>query len=400
MNSRERVIKAIHHQEPDRVPIDFGAMRSTGIMAVAYNKLKEHLGLRTGQTRVFDTMQQLAEIELPILERFHVDVVDAGSTFGGEAEAWRPWTLPDGSNAYIPVGFDPEPDGNGGYVVKDASGTVVSHAPKGCLYFEPVHHPLEHFSDVSELEDWQPDMLSEETLEPLQQRAKWLYENTDYALLVGFGGNILETGQGLRGWGQFMMDMIAEPDFTHAMLDKVTEAHLRNLALFLQAIGKFVNVIQMGDDLGTQTATQLSLPMYREFIYPRHKKIYEYVRKNYPDVHVFLHSCGSIYDFIPDLMDEGVEILNPVQTSAYGMDPATLKKEFGDKLTFWGGGCDTQTILPTSSPEEIRAHVKERISIFKPGGGYIFNQVHNVQANVPPENVVAMLEAAYEFGWY
>lgn len=399
MTSRERVLMAINHREPDRAPIDFGAMRSTGIMAVAYNKLKEHLGITGGATRVFDTMQQLAEMEQPLLDRFHIDVVDVVNTFGRYPDEWKPWVLPDGSAAYIPLGFNPESDGEGGYVVKDAEGRVISRAPQGCLYFEPTYCPLACVSSVSELEDWQPDLLPNEYLDELHNRAKWIYENTDYAILGGFGGNILEGGQVLRGWGQFMMDMALDHDFTHTMLDKLTEAHLDNLKRYLDAVGDYIQVIQMGDDLGTQSATQLSLDMYREYIKPRHKRIYQFVRE-YSDVHVFLHSCGAIYDLIPDLIEEGVEILNPVQTSAVGMDPARLKAEFGDRLTFWGGGCDTQTVLPNATPEQIRDHVRERIEIWKPGGGFIFNQVHNVQSNVSPENVVAMLDAAYEYGKY
>ncbi|MDK1021360.1 MAG: uroporphyrinogen decarboxylase family protein [Candidatus Hydrogenedentes bacterium] len=399
MTSRERVLAAIRHQEPDRAPIDLGAMGSTGIQAIGYSKLKVLLGIDEGQTRVYDTMQQLAVVEKPIFERFHLDVVSVSSGLGAESEAWKPWVLPDGSDAYVPVGFNPESDGAGGYVVKDSKGNVRMRAPEGCLYFEPAYHPLAQMTTASELEDWNPRTLSDEYLDGLRVNAKFLSENTDYAILGGFGGNILEAGQSLRGWGQFMMDMAADPEFTHAMLDKLTALHLANLKRYLEAVGDYIQIIQMGDDLGTQSATQLSLAMYREYIKPRHKAIYQYVREH-SDVAVFLHSCGSVYDLIPDFIDEGVQILNPVQTSAAKMDPRRLKEEFGDKLTFWGGGCDTQTLLPTATPAEVREHVRERMEIFKPGGGFIFNQIHNVQADVPPENVVAMLDAAYEFGAY
>jgi len=239
-------------------------------------------------------------------------------------------------------------------------------------------------------------LLSNQRLDRLHARARSLYEETDYAILGGFGGNILEAGQFLRGWEQFMMDLAADPEFTHAMLGRLTEWHLANLERYLDAVGDHIQIIQMGDDLGTQIATQLSPAMYREYVKPCHKAIYRYVREH-SDVAVFLHSCGSIYQLIPDLIEAGVEILNPVQTSAANMDPRRLKDEFGDRLAFWGGGCDTQTVLPAATPEEIREHVRERMEIFKPGGGFVFNQIHNVQPNVPPENVVAMLDAAYEF---
>ncbi len=174
---------------------------------------------------------------------------------------------------------------------------------------------------------------------------------------------------------------------------------MESLRIQLDAIGEYIQLIQMGDDLGTQTATMLSPELYRRVVKPRHAKQYKYICER-SDVHVFLHACGSCYDIMGDLVDEGVEVLNPVQTSAAKMDPRRLKKEFGDKLTFWGGGCDTQQMLPNATPDEIERHVRERIEIFAPGGGYVFNQIHNVQADVPPENVVAMFDAAFKYGKY
>jgi len=399
MTSRERVLAAIRRQKPDRVPLDLGAMASTGMHAVAYNRLKAHLGIDEGQTRVYDTMQQLAVIEKPILDRFRIDAVSLEGALRAEPAAWKPWTLTDGSAAYVPRGFNPESDGAGGHLVKDSAGNVQMRAPKGCFYFERSYHPLAHLKTASELEGWHPRPLSARYLDDLRARARFLCEETDYAILGGFGGSILETGQALRGWGQFMLDLAGDPEFAHALLGRVTESHLANLERYLDAVGDCIQVIQMGDDLGTQLATQLSPEMYREYIKPCHEALYRYARRH-SDVIVFLHSCGSIYGLIPDLIEAGIEVLNPVQTSAAHMDPRRLKDEFGDRLTFWGGGCDTQTVLPTSTPEEVREHVRERMEIFKPGGGFVFNQIHNVQPNVPPENVVAMLDAAYERAAY
>lgn len=397
MTSRERVLTTLAHREPDRVPIDFGGMRSTGIMAIAYNRLKAHLGITEGETRVYDTMQQLALPEQPVLDRFHVDVLDSLNLLGRFSEEWKDWTLPDGSPAKVPVGFNPEPV-EGGLVIRDSMGRAIQRMPEGCLYFEPCHNFLgeaETFADVDRLFDWRP--VEAKDLAETKARAKWLYENTDYAIMFGFGGNILEGGQNAFGWERFMMEVALNTPLVEYALDKMVEVYLENLRVYLHEIGPYIQLIQMGDDLGTQTATMLSPSLYRRVVKPRHTKQYHFIREN-SDVHVFLHACGSCYDIMGDLVDEGVEALNPVQTSAAGMDPRRLKTEFGDKLTFWGGGCDTQSVLPNATPEEIDRHVRERIEIFAPGGGFVFTQIHNVQANVPPENVVACYDAAWKYG--
>lgn len=399
MTSRERVLTTLAHKEPDRVPIDFGGMRSTGIMAIAYNKLKAYLGITGGETRVYDTMQQLALPEPPILERFHVDVIDLNNTLGRFEEEWKDWTLPDGSPAKVPVDFNPIREGDC-LVVKDSLGRVQMRMPDGCLYFEPCFNPLADahtFADVDRLFEMKP--VEPKDLLRMQERAKWLYENTDYAIMLGFGGNILEGGQNAFGWERFMTEIALNTALVEYALDKMVEVYMENLQIYLEMLGGYIQLIQMGDDLGTQIATMLSPDLYRRVVKPRHAKQYWYVREH-SDVHVFLHACGSCWEIMGDLVEEGVEALNPVQTSAAGMDPRRLKKEFGDKLTFWGGGCDTQSVLPNATPEEIERHVKERIEIFAPGGGFVFTQIHNVQANVPPQNVVACYDAAWRYGEY
>jgi uroporphyrinogen decarboxylase len=195
------------------------------------------------------------------------------------------------------------------------------------------------------------------------------------------------------------MDLALEPKLAHALAQKLADHAVANLERYLDAVGDYIQIIQMGDDLGTQRGPQMSPAMYWEFIKPRHRQIYQYV-KAHSNLYVFLHSCGSIYALIPYLIEAGVDILNPVQISAVAMDPTRLKREFGRDLVFWGGGADTQHVLPDAKPEEVRQHVRELIEIFAPGGGFVFCQVHNIQANVPPANVVAMFEAALEFGRY
>lgn len=409
MTSRERILTAIRHKQPDRVPIDFGGMGSTGIMAIAYNKLKKYLGRSESITRLYEWGSQLAEPEKWALDLFGVDVIDLGRSlppvddtslarefterFGGK---WRHWILPDGSSCEASMEFSPESDGKGGWVIRDEKGRITSLMPQGCYYFEesPGNIPLKDAQTVEDINVFPLYAYTDEALRVLQEKAKWLFENTDYAIMGGFGGNILEYGQMFRGWAQFMMDLADNRYLADALMDRLMENHISNLTAYLDAVGDYIQVIVMGDDLGTQSGPQVSPALYHETIHPRHKAIYQFAKKKKPGVHIFLHSCGSIYDLLPDIIEEGVEVLNPVQTSAAKMEPQRLKMEFGDRLCFWGGGVDTQTTLQTGSVDEIIQQVQERIRILGKGGGYVFNQVHNIQANVPPENIVAMFKTA------
>ena len=411
MTKRERVLCAISHREPDKVPIDLGAMRSTGITAVAYGHLKKYLGIAAGHTYVYDVVQQLAQPELPILDYVDADVIDFGRAFLTEDNDWKDFVLPDGAPAKIPASARLEPDGEGGWLAKSEDGTVIGTMPQGAFYLSQSYFPLldwdgrdlallERLPELMNKVTWAAfatapghKPLTKEHLADIRQRAKSLYETTDFAIMAGFGGNLLEWGQFLCRIDRFLADLIEAPKKVEAILDKLTEIHLENLEKFLDAIEGYVQVIQMGDDLGTQLAPEISPQMYRRFFKPRHKQIYERVRRR-TGIHLFLHSCGSIADLLPDLIEAGVEIINPVQTSARGMDPERLKREFGKDLTFWGGGCDTQHLLPAGTEEEIDGQVRRRIEIFGRGGGYVFTQVHNILPNVPPQNIVAMIEAA------
>jgi uroporphyrinogen decarboxylase len=418
MTKRERVQSALSHREPDKVPIDLGAMRSTGITAVAYSHLKKYLGVTAGNTYVYDVVQQLAQPEMPILDYVEADVIDLGRAFLGEERDWKDFVLPDGSPAKIPAYADLEPDGAGGWLARSKDGTVIGTMPRDAFYLSQSYFPLQDWDgrSLAPLEKL-PDLmdkvtwgafptapwhkpLEKEHLADIRKRAKQLFETTDYAIMAAFGGNLLEWGQFLCRIDRFLADLIEAPNKAEALLDMLTELHLENLEKFLDAIEGYVQVIQMGDDLGTQRAPQISPQMYRRFFKPRHKQIYEEVRRR-KGVHLFLHSCGSIVDLLPDLIEIGVEIINPVQTSARGMDPERLKREFGRDLTFWGGGCDTQHLLPSGTEREIDEQVRRRMEIFGPGGGFVFTQVHNILPNVPPQNIVAMVEAAktYRLNW-
>jgi len=397
MTSRERVITALEHKEPDRVPVDLGAMLSTGIMGMAYNTLKDHLEISGGRTRMYDLGQQLAEPEIEILERIGADVLPL---FVSEPKKWKPSTLPDGSPCEVPASFNPEVLSDGSSVLRDDEGHITAKMPKDGYYFDGVYHPLEHVNTIEELEKhhfYSP--IDEDTLNDLHNRAKHLYENTPYAVMLNGAGGIYEWAQGLRGWGQFMMDLAGNPEFAGALLDKLVEADIQRLEQVLPAVEGYVQVVQTGDDLGMQTGPQLSPKLYREVVKPRHKRLYQYIKEQ-ADAYIFIHTCGSVYEFIPDFIEMGIDALNPVQVSAKDMDTKKLKSEFGKDITFWGGGCDTQEVLPFGTPSEVEEEVKKRIEDLAAGGGFVFTQVHNIQADTPPENIMAMYEAVKSFGRY
>ena len=411
MTSRDRVLAALRHEETDRVPIDFGGMRSTGIMALAYGTLTAHLGL-SEDTLVYDVVQQLAQPSDAVLDAFGVDVVDLGRAFLTRREDWHDWTLPDGSAARAPHYFAPEPDGEGGWLVRADDGTVIGRMPAGSQHLTQRHWPLQGLQSAAEIGDLAPhtakvtwmalpspprhlDLMTDEGFRAVQDGARALCETTDRGIMAAFGGNLLEGGQFLCGMQRFLEMLAGEPQLAEALMDRLLEAYMEVLPRFLAAVGPYVQLIQVGDDLGTQVGLQISPDMYRRLIKPRHRILYAYIREHF-DGFLFLHSCGSLRELLPDLIDVGVQVINPVQTSAAGMDPVELKRQFGRDLCFWGGGCETQSTLRLGTPEEVAAQVRDRVRIFSEGGGHVFNQVHNVLSDVPPENVVAMFQAAGE----
>jgi len=397
MNSRERVMAALEHREPDRVPVDLGGMFSTGIMAMEYNRLKEHLGIRGGRTRIYDLGQQLAEPEVSILEIVGADVLPV---LIYEPKRWKRSRLPDGSPCEVPEWFNPEVLPDGSMALRDAKGHIVSKMPKNGYYFDSIYHPLENAKEIEDLDGFDfYTPVGEEVLRDLHDRARNMYYNTEYALMLNGAGSIYEAAQGLLGWDKFMVRLVRDPEFVMALLDKILDANIKMLEKILPAVRGYVQVVQVGDDLGAQGGPQISPRAYREIVKPRHKKLYRYI-KEHINAHLFLHTCGSVYDFIPDFIDMGVDVLNPVQVSAKNMETRRLKEEFGDRIVFWGGGCDTQRVLPFGTPRDVDEEVRARISDLAPGGGFVFTQVHNIQVGVPPENIVAMYEAVRKYGRY
>jgi len=405
MTSRERVLTACNHREPDRVPIDFSGHPSSGIAALAYAKLRDYLGLPKQILRVYDPIQQLAIVDDDVLEKFGVDTINMARGFALAEESWADWILPDGTACKIPAWALPEKE-DGRWVFRSRSGRVIGQMPKGALYFEQTYFPFADETGPRTI----PEALEESMwhvmtcppgpgvdLAQLREGAKRLRQNTDKVILGGFGGNLLEVGQFLYRNDNFFMLLGSEPEQAHKFLDGLVEIYLPRLEKFLEAVGEYIDIIRFGDDLGMQSGPQISPRMYREFFKPRHQLMWERA-KQLANVKVMLHCCGGVRELFPDLIDAGLDAINPVQISCAGMDARELKAEFGKEMVLWGGGCDTQTILPDATPDAVGRHVREQVGILRPGGGFVFQQVHNILANVPPENIVAMFEAIQEGG--
>ena len=411
MTPRQRVLAALNHREADRVPIDFGGHRSSGIAAIAYAKLRDALGLEKRPIRVYDPIQQLAIIDEDVLERFHVDTIELGRGFAEESGHWADWVLPDGSPCQMPAWALPQWE-SGQWVLKGTSGRVIGRMPPGALYFEQCYWPFSEQDDLDRLGEALEDVIWVAMRSPpgplvmgpdgdrvLAEGARNLRSRSDRAIIGLFGGNLLEIGQFLYRNDNFLALLAGNPDRVREVLDRLVEMHLANLERYLALVGDSIDVILFGDDLGMQSGPQISPKMYRESLQapPRSDVA---AAKELAGVKVMLHCCGGVRPLLADLIDAGLDAINPVQISCKGMDAAELKRDFGSRLTFWGGGCDTHGILAHASPAEIRDHVRRQVEILKPGGGFVFQQVHNILADVPPQNVIAMFDAAYEFGGY
>lgn len=408
MTSRDRILTALNHQQPDRVPIDFGGHRSSGIMAIAYNQLKKYLDITSGDIYVYDMVQQLAIIEEPILDLFGIDTIEMGRGFLLNESDWQEWQLPDGTPCKIPSYITLQKQGDD-WLLFDDRGLEIGAQKKGCLYFEQTYYPLAERGiaddDFCDLEERLGETIwsipapgghltvnDAEQLKQLAAGAQELRRSTNRAIIGLFGGNIFETPQMLYRMDNWLLYHLMYPKQVHAFLEKLATIHLKNLEKWLLAVGPSIDIILFGDDLGSQTGPLVSVDMYREFYKSYHKMLWNRA-KQLAEVKVLLHSCGAIEPFIEEFIDAGLDAVNPVQIGCSGMDARSLKRRCGGRFTLWGGGCDTQSILPNASPVAVKKHVKKQIDILAPGGDFVFQQVHNVMANVPPENIVAMFEA-------
>lgn len=407
MTGYQRVLSAINHKEPDKLPMDCGSMRSTGIMALVYNRLKKFLNIETGKTKVYDMIQQLAIPEQWYLDMFQIDSIDLAREFAGDDEDWIPWNLPDGSEAYRPKWVDIKKVGED-WICYNNSGVEVGKMTPNLVYFTQTNHPLKGIEDLTQTK--LPARLNEviwnvvadpiwrlkgtpNFKETLRAKALKVKEQNRYAQMIGVGGNFFEMGQFLYRSDEFLMNLALEPKQMEYLLDFLLEVHLETVDFLIDAVGDVVDIFQFGDDFGTQTNTMISHEMYKEYFFPRQKKLFQRVHDKC-SAKVFLHSCGAIFNFIGDFIDAGVDIINPVQIGAEGMSSAKLKNEFGKDIVFWGGGIDTQHVLASGSPQEVRDEVLRNCEVLMKDGGFIFNQVHNIVDGVPPENIIAMYEAA------
>lgn len=403
MNSREKIMAAIDHREPDKVPIDLSSSTVTGISAIAYNNLKKKLGI-SKPTFVFDVVQQLAEIDLEVIDLFGVDVLDVNRV-STESGHWHKVELVDGSEAYYPDWFRPFRNDDGSWITTDEDGTVISKMAYGATFFDQMHYPYEQgypdnfdklAADMKKISWVIHSHATNLNSAEFRKRIIEIRESTGKAMVMSGGVKLLELAFFIRRMDNLFMDLLTEPEKVSEMLDLLTDMHLAGLEKKCSQVGDVVDIIRFGDDLGSTAGPFIDLETFRYFFKPRYKILCDYVKKH-SNMKIFFHSCGSIRQYIPDLIEVGVDIINPVQTNCAGMDAQSLKKEFGKDITFWGGGIDTSSVINRGTPEEVRKDVLTRCEILSKDGGFVFAPIHNILAEVKPQNIIAAYKAVKEF---
>jgi uroporphyrinogen decarboxylase len=382
--SLKRVQATLNHQEPDRVPYDLGGCGVCGIHERAYRRLREYLNLPARDVTIADQKQQLAEVDEDVKQRLEVDVYPnkPGSAAGFEKSEWT-------EGRY--------------HKFRDEWGIEWWMPVEGGFYYDMRAHPLSGIETVADLEKYPfPNPLDEGRFAGLATRAEQLTQQQQVATKLGRNAaGVLEVALWLRGFEDFYCDLIANRPLAEALLDKLLEIKMRYWARALEEVGENVTMVCEADDLAGQESMLIAPQLYREVIKPRHTKLFAWIKKHSrADVKIFYHSCGAVSELIPDLIESGIDILNPVQVSAKGMDTKALKRDFGNDVVFYGGGVDTQHVLPHGSVQQVRDEVTRRIDDLAPGGGFVFTTVHNIQADVPPENIMAMWETLQEKGVY
>jgi uroporphyrinogen decarboxylase len=376
MTHRERVIKALNHEEPDRIPIDLGGMAASTIVVEAYAGLMEHLGLKEEGQIVVDRYLQTASVSEAVLKRFDVDFRRVGL---GKSEVIPEVVLSDLS-------------------YRDEWG-VVWEKPEDGHYINTAGPFQKKDVTISEIESYRwPEPRDPGKIRGLKEKALQLHQENEYAIVVNLPCAIVAQCQRVRGFGEWLEDLVVNPALAEAMMEQVVRVGAGQAEFVMEEIGDYVDVVVFLDDLGFQDRPYMRPEVYRKLVKPYHHRLIEAV-KSKSDAKVLLHSDGSVYALLGDFVDIGVDALNPVQVTAAEMGSRRLKAEFGKDLSFWGG-IDTQQVMPLGTPDDVREEVKTRIADLAPGGGYVLASVHNIQSEVPPENIVAMFDSALEYGRY
>ena len=381
MNSRDRVIASLEHREPDNIPFDMGATPMTGIHIAAYQKLCQHLGLSEVPVKIEDTIQQLAHVDEDVHQILNTDARSV---------------LPNPSDLYQMVIRD-----EGDYTAYSDEFGVGWRKPKdGGFYYDMAGHPFENAQSVADMQNhaW-PDPQDKSRFVGLREKAQAIHDAGRAVVLWGFCAGVSEVHSWMRGYVNYFSDFLLNPTLAEYIMDKVVEMKMIYWERMLAEVGDLADVVVEADDLAGQERMLISPSAYRKYIKPRHTKLFSFI-KSRAQVKVFYHGCGAVRPIIGDLIESGVDILNPVQKSAANMNLVELKRDFGKDVVFWGGGVDTQRIFGNGTPQEVRDDVKRSIDALAPGGGFVFATVHNTQPNVPPENIMAMWETLQEYGIY
>lgn len=382
MNSRERVLTTINHEEPDRIPCDLGSTRVTGITKDAYINYVEYLGEELGNIKLYDVIQQLVEIPEELLTKLGVDIRGLSPNVARKYPS-----IKEADNAFF---------------FKDEWGVSWKMPKKAGLYFDLHKSPLSGEVTEENINEYSwPDPTREKLFRGLVDKAKEYYDNGFSIILESFGAGVFEEACRLRGYEEFYMDLVRSPGLACTLMDNILDLKLRFYEVAAKKLGPYIQFIREGDDVGGQDELLISPSAYRNYLKPRHKKLFTAQKEIFPEpFYVFLHSDGAIYEILPDFLESGVEILNPLQVSARGMDLKKIKQEFEDEFVFWGGGIDTQETLPNGIAEKVREEVGGRAMTLASGGGYIFGTVHNIQGDVPPENIDALFSSFNEVKHY
>ena len=385
MEPRERVVASLNHEEPDRVPRDLGSSLVTGIHRGAYKKYLDYTGEKLdGKIETRDLIQQLADVEGRHLERW---AVDTRGVFSNPPSNWE-------------LAIE-ETETHHEFI--DQWGIKWSKPKKSGLYYDITESPLAGDIEVEDIEkhDW-PDPVDPARFKGLRDEINKINQGRRYFIFfTGLGPGIYEMCQWIRGHREFWLDLIRSPELSKTLLNKITELKLKFWERALTEIGDLIDTVYMADDLATQENLQISIDTYRNFIKEPHYRVFHYIKENAPTpIHIFYHSDGAVRELIPDLIEAGIDVLNPVQVSARGMNPSELKEEFGDKLSFWGAGGNPHGALVNETSEKVEEEISSRIEALAEGGGWVFAPIHNIQPDVPPENFEAMWNALDGYGSY